>query len=102
MAPTCCCKGGVTMGLAVGIDLGTTNTVVAAVRDGVVSVLRDADGQGLLPSVVSFHPSGSVVVGRPALERRVLHPPHTPLSGQAPLQRPGGSPRDPHAPRPLP
>src|SRR5260221_6269814 len=65
------------MGLAVGIDLGTTNTVVAAVRDGVASVLRDADGQGLLPSVVSFHPSGSVVVGRPALERRLIDAPNT-------------------------
>jgi molecular chaperone DnaK len=65
------------MALAVGIDLGTTNTVVAAVRDGVASVLRDADGRGLLPSVVSFPPSGSVVVGSAALERRLIDGPNT-------------------------
>src|SRR5258708_2956464 len=65
------------MALAVGIDLGTTNTVVAAVREGVVAVLRDADGHSLLPSVVSFHPSGSVVVGRAALERRLIDAPNT-------------------------
>jgi molecular chaperone DnaK len=65
------------MALAVGIDLGTTNTVVAAVRDGVATVLRDADGRRLLPSVVSFHPSGSVVVGCAALERRLIDAPNT-------------------------
>lgn len=56
----------------VGIDLGTTNTVVAAVRGGRVQVLADEDGRRLLPSVVSFHPSGDVLVGHPAKERRVV------------------------------
>ncbi|NOR42001.1 MAG: Hsp70 family protein, partial [Gammaproteobacteria bacterium] len=37
--------------LAVGIDLGTTNSLVATVRSGDVSTLADADGQHLLPSV---------------------------------------------------
>jgi molecular chaperone DnaK len=65
------------MGTAVGIDLGTTNTVVAAVRDGVASTLADPDGYRLLPSIVSFHPSGHVLVGRPAMERRLSDPAST-------------------------
>ncbi|HXX70540.1 MAG TPA: Hsp70 family protein [Polyangiaceae bacterium] len=56
----------------VGIDLGTTNTVVAAVRGGRVHVLADEQGRRLLPSIVSFHPSGDVLVGYPAKERRVV------------------------------
>jgi molecular chaperone DnaK len=65
------------MTAAVGIDLGTTNTVVAAVRDGVVGTLADPQGNRLIPSVVSFHPSGSTLVGRAALERRLVDAPST-------------------------
>jgi molecular chaperone DnaK len=56
----------------VGIDLGTTNTVTACVRAGRVHVLADEQGRRLLPSVVSFHPSGEVLVGHRAKERRVV------------------------------
>src|SRR6187402_3131586 len=56
----------------VGIDLGTTNTVVAAVRDGQVSALTNEHGDTLIPSVVSFHPSGSVLVGPEAKSRRKI------------------------------
>jgi molecular chaperone DnaK len=56
----------------VGIDLGTTNTVVACVRNGRVQVLADEQGQRLLPSVVSFHPNGEVLVGHAAKQRRVV------------------------------
>jgi molecular chaperone DnaK len=56
----------------VGIDLGTTNTVVACARGGRVEVVADEQGRHLLPSVVSFHPSGEVLVGYPARERRVV------------------------------
>jgi molecular chaperone DnaK len=56
----------------VGIDLGTTNTVVACVRGGRVHVLGDEQGRRLLPSVVSFHPNGDVLVGHAAKERRVV------------------------------
>jgi molecular chaperone DnaK len=56
----------------VGIDLGTTNTVTACVRGGRVHVLADEQGRRLLPSVVSFHPSGEVLVGQRAKERRVV------------------------------
>src|SRR5262245_23181569 len=61
----------------VGIDLGTTNTVVGVVREGVATAVRDADGETLIPSVVSFHPAGNVLVGRPAKERRVVDAPNT-------------------------
>jgi molecular chaperone DnaK len=59
------------MSFAVGIDLGTTNTVAAAVRDGVAATLPDPQGNRIIPSVVSFHPAGTTLVGRPALERRL-------------------------------
>jgi molecular chaperone DnaK len=60
------------MGAVVGIDLGTTNTVVACVRAGRVHVLADERGNRLLPSVVSFHPSGDVLVGHAAKARRLV------------------------------
>ncbi|MGH7435472.1 MAG: Hsp70 family protein [Polyangiaceae bacterium] len=56
----------------VGIDLGTTNTVTACVRGGRVQVAADDQGRRLLPSVVSFHPNGDVLVGQAAKERRVV------------------------------
>jgi molecular chaperone DnaK len=56
----------------VGIDLGTTNTVVACARSGRVQVVADEQGRHLLPSVVSFHPNGEVLVGHAARERRVV------------------------------
>ncbi len=65
------------MSVAIGIDLGTTNTVVAAVVDGVAVTLEDDGGRRLLPSVVSFHPSSTVLVGDPARERRLIDPENT-------------------------
>ena len=47
--------------LAVGIDLGTTNSLVATVRSGQAETLADADGQHLLPSVVHYQPQGHSV-----------------------------------------
>ncbi len=49
--------------LAVGIDLGTTNSLVATVRNGLAVVLNDEHGRPLLPSVVRYHPDGRAVVG---------------------------------------
>jgi molecular chaperone DnaK len=56
----------------IGIDLGTTNTVVAVVKDGQASAIPDEQGNVLMPSVVSFHPSGNVLVGRAAKQRRLV------------------------------
>jgi molecular chaperone DnaK len=59
------------MSHVVGIDLGTTNSLVAYVKDGVPVVIRDRHGDGLVPSVVSVGAGGTIVVGREA-ERRLL------------------------------
>ncbi|NLE88259.1 MAG: Hsp70 family protein [Myxococcales bacterium] len=56
----------------VGIDLGTTNTAVAAARGGRAVILKDEAERALVPSVVSFHPSGEVLVGTAAKERRTV------------------------------
>lgn len=52
--------------LAVGIDLGTTHSLVAAVRNGVPDVLPDEAGRYLLPSVVHYAADGQVLVGEAA------------------------------------
>ncbi|HEX7797412.1 MAG TPA: Fe-S protein assembly chaperone HscA [Vicinamibacterales bacterium] len=59
------------MSKVVGIDLGTTNSLVADVRDGVPVVIRDKSGDALVPSVVTAAPDGTVFVGREA-QRRLL------------------------------
>lgn len=52
--------------LAAGIDLGTTNSLVATVRSGQADTLPDADGRDLLPSVVRYLASGERIVGAAA------------------------------------
>jgi molecular chaperone DnaK len=76
------------MGAAVGIDLGTTNTVVGVVRDGWPVTIADEANRRLLPSVVSFHPSGKVLVGHSARERRIVDATNTVLSVKRLLGRP--------------
>ena len=63
--------------LAVGIDLGTTNSLVATVRNGVSVVLNDAAGHGLLPSVVRYHKDGGTSVGFTAQSQAALDPHNT-------------------------
>jgi len=60
--------------LAVGIDLGTTNSLVATVRSGLSVVISDELGRPLLPSVVQYHADGSVDVGYEAQARQALDP----------------------------
>ncbi len=52
--------------LAVGIDLGTTNSLVAAVRSGSADVLPDSDGHRSLPSVVLYAADAEPLVGHAA------------------------------------
>jgi len=66
-------------GAAVGIDLGTTNSVVAISKDQTPTVLRDAHGAGLIPSVVSYGSDGSVLVGTEA-RRQLLENPDSVVS----------------------
>ncbi len=63
------------MSRIIGIDLGTTNSLVAYVDDetGFPRVIPDAEGRTLLPSVVSFTPGG-IVVGEAAKRQLVRHP----------------------------
>ena len=65
--------------LAVGIDLGTTNSLVATVRDGSADVLPDAHGRRLLPSIVRYAPEG-VEVGYDAQSAQVSDPQNTIVS----------------------
>lgn len=62
--------------LAVGIDLGTTNSLVAYVNDGRPVVIPGPDGKGLVPSVVSFQ-SDNVFVGSAAKKFQLTDAPHT-------------------------
>jgi molecular chaperone HscA len=66
--------------LAVGIDLGTTNSLVAAVRSGAPAVLPDAQGRALLPSVVRYCADGRVDVGHAAQSRQAEDPRNTIVS----------------------
>lgn len=61
--------------LAVGIDLGTTNSLVATVRSGMSTVLHDEAGHALLPSVVQYKPDGNILVGY-AAQAQQSHDPH--------------------------
>jgi molecular chaperone HscA len=66
--------------LAVGIDLGTTNSLVATVRSGAATVLPDSLGRPLLPSIVRYLPKGAVEVGYPAQARQSEDPKNTIVS----------------------
>ena len=66
--------------LAVGIDLGTTNSLVASVRNGIADVLPDEDGHVLLPSAVHYRRDGGATVGRAALAARAEDPRNTIVS----------------------
>jgi molecular chaperone HscA len=64
----------------IGIDLGTTNSLVARVRDGRPYVIADCDQERLVPSAVHYDHRGGVVVGRLALRLAAEHPEDTIVS----------------------
>src|SRR5258706_15026324 len=63
--------------LAVGIDLGTTNSLVATVRSGSATVLPDEQGRPLLPSIVRYRPDGKAAVGYAAQAHQADDPRNT-------------------------
>jgi len=65
------------MSHVVGIDLGTTNSLVAYVHDGVPQVIRDGSGDALVPSIVSIGDDGTIFVGREAQRRLLTAPSRT-------------------------
>ena len=66
--------------LAVGIDLGTTNSLVATVRHGIPEVLNDEEGRALLPSVVRYLPNGYANIGTRAQAAQTTDPKNTIIS----------------------
>lgn len=66
--------------LAVGIDLGTTNSLVATVRHGIPEVLDDDQGRSLLPSVVRYLPNGFANIGYAAHAAQTTDPKNTVVS----------------------
>lgn len=76
------------IGACIGIDLGTTNSVVAGVIDRRVRIITDADGHRLHPSVVAFLPNGTHHVGLTARMRRIIDPANTIYSSKRLIGQP--------------
>ncbi|MDH5649873.1 MAG: Hsp70 family protein, partial [Gammaproteobacteria bacterium] len=83
--------------LAAGIDLGTTNSLVASVRSGVAEALPDVQGRKILPSVVRYQKNMAPIVGHEALDTLEADPANTIVSvkrlmgrGMAEIAQPGG------------
>src|SRR3954468_23085017 len=65
------------MATIVGIDLGTTNSVVAVVQGGTPTVIPTAEGGNLCPSVVAFAKTGEILVGQVAKRQAIVNPENT-------------------------
>jgi molecular chaperone DnaK len=65
------------MGKVIGIDLGTTNSVVAFIEGGEPTVIPNAEGNRLTPSVVGFSKSGERLVGQAAKRQAISNPART-------------------------
>ena len=68
------------MGKIIGIDLGTTNSVVAVMSGGEPTVIPTAEGERLCPSVVAINKNGERVVGRTARNQAIVNPENTVFS----------------------
>ena len=66
--------------LAVGIDLGTTNSLVATVRHGIPEVLNDEEGHALMPSIVHYLKNGYATIGYKAKAAQTTDPKNTIVS----------------------
>src|SRR5262245_9044209 len=65
------------MARAVGIDLGTTNSVVSVLEGGEPTVIANAEGSRTTPSIVAFAKNGEVLVGEVAKRQAVTNPDRT-------------------------
>src|SRR5678816_4207857 len=65
------------MAKAIGIDLGTTNSVVAVIEGGKPTVVINSEGNRLTPSVVGYTQAGERLVGQLAKRQAVLNPENT-------------------------
>jgi len=65
------------MGKVVGIDLGTTNSCIAVMESGEITVIPNAEGERITPSVVAFSKTGERMVGRVAKRQSITNPDRT-------------------------
>ncbi len=65
------------MGKIIGIDLGTTNSVVAVMEQGQAQIIANAEGKRTTPSVIAFTKSGEILVGDAARRQAVTNPENT-------------------------
>src|SRR5205809_5995780 len=68
------------MAKTVGIDLGTTNSVVAVMEGGEPTVIANAEGSRITPSVVGFNKAGERLVGASAKRQAIVNPDRTIIS----------------------
>src|SRR5947208_14004540 len=68
------------MAKVIGIDLGTTNSVVSVVEGGNPTVIANQEGSRLTPSVVGFTKEGEILVGQVAKRQAITNPENTVLS----------------------
>ena len=68
------------MAKTIGIDLGTTNSVVAVMEGGKPTVIANAEGSRTTPSIVGFSKSGERLVGQLAKRQAILNPDRTVIS----------------------
>ena len=61
----------------IGIDLGTTNSIVAHMQDGKPTLIENIFGEALTPSVISIDKSNNVLIGKPAQHKLITHPKET-------------------------
>ena len=76
--------------MLIGIDLGTTNSLVACFRDGRAELIPNRLGSFLTPSVVSIDREGRLYIGEAAKERAMVHP----LESAAVFKRSMGTERE--------
>ena len=72
------------MGKIIGIDLGTTNSVVAIMEGGEPKVIANEEGARTTPSVVAYGKDGEVMVGQVARRQAVTNPRNTVYSAKRP------------------
>src|SRR5439155_9885329 len=68
------------MSKVIGIDLGTTNSVVAVMEGGDATVIPNQEGSRLTPSVVAFTKDGEILVGQVAKRQAITNPENTVFS----------------------
>jgi molecular chaperone DnaK len=61
----------------IGIDLGTTNSVVSVLEGAIPNVIPNAEGNRTTPSIIAYTPSGEILVGQLAKRQSVMNPDNT-------------------------